>query len=538
MIQARHTEFDSLANGGATLAPQSRDPLADSLVGEIDPIRQPEGEWPAVGSVNVSVLVPVKNEQANIVECLRHLSWAKHLVVVDSQSTDLTIPMSQAMGADVYQFHFSKSGWPRKKNWALENVRWQTPWVLIMDADEHVTPGLAAEIKAVVENPIENQPGGYWINRRFIFMGRWLRHSGYYPSWNIRLLQHTAGRYERIGHVGDTGSGDNEVHEHIVLNTGDAGHLKHDFLHYAYPDLMTWVEKHNRYSSWEAHVHREIMAGQVESNLFGGPVARKRWVKKIVARLPFRPSLRFFYAYVLRLGFLDGYPGYVMARLLAWYEYISIAKYREMKIKERYAPVSAPTVSVTMNESKTTSKAERVALRHVSPWSLRQKIWRQLWAMVQFCLFRPSPRPFNGWRRMLLRLFGTKIHSSSRISPTVQIEVPWHLTIGRDCAIGHQAILYCLGAVKIGDRVMISQYSHLCAGSHDYNDPSLPLQRPPITVEDDAWVAAEAFVGPGVTIKQGAILGAGGVAFKDLEPWTIYVGNPAKPVKTRTKLDV
>ncbi len=300
---------------------------------EVEAGRMPPGEWPAWGSVPVSVLIPVRNEERNIVECIRHVGFAAEVVVVDSASTDRTGELAEAMGARVVQFRYSKDGWPKKKNWALENVPWKHEWVLIVDADEHITPELAAEIREVVTaNP--GGRDGYWLNRRFIFMGRWIRHCGYYPSWNIRLFKHRVGRYERIGTLGDTGSGDNEVHEHIVLSTGEAGYLKHDFLHYAYPDLTTWVEKHNRYSTWEAHAANAGDAGAVQPSLFGGPIERRRWLKAKSRRLPLRPTLRFLYAYILKGGFLDGYPGFVMCRLLAWYEFISQAKAYEMRLRD------------------------------------------------------------------------------------------------------------------------------------------------------------------------------------------------------------
>jgi hypothetical protein len=237
------------------------------------------------------------------------------------------------MGAEVYQFHYSREGWPKRRNWALESVPWRHEWVLIVDADEHITPALAAEIAAVVEGrhpPGDGSGDGYYLNRRFMFMGRWIKHCGYYPSWNLRLLKHRLGRYERIGRLGDTGSGDNEVHEHVLLTTGEGGYLKNDFLHYAYPDLATWVEKHNRYSTWEAHAMVAGDIGGVKASPFGGPIERRRWLKAAARRLPFRPTLRFLYAYVLKGGFLDGYPGYCMCRLLAWYEFMSSAKHYEM----------------------------------------------------------------------------------------------------------------------------------------------------------------------------------------------------------------
>ncbi len=318
--------------------PDPRHALADTLETALEPQREPTGDWPAYRSVKVSVLIPVKNEQHNLIGCLRHLRWADELVVVDSQSTDKTIPIAQALGADVYQFYYSKAGWPKKKNWGLEHVPWRNEWVLILDADEYMTPDLAREIERVVNNDWQasdsNKAGcgdGYWINRRFMFMGRWIKGCGYYPSWNVRLLKHKIGRYERIGTLGDTGSGDNEVHEHITLPTGEAGYLEHEFLHYAYPNLSSWVEKHDRYTTWEAHAMGAKDEGGVNASLFGGPIQRRRWLKRFSRKLPFRPSLRFLYGYVFQRGFRDGYPGFVMCRLLAWYELMSIAKHREMQ---------------------------------------------------------------------------------------------------------------------------------------------------------------------------------------------------------------
>ncbi len=320
--------------------PQPREPRADTLGAEVDRTPPMRGEWPARRSVPVSVLIPVKNENRNIVECLRHLLWADEIVVVDSQSADDTAALAQAMGADVYQFVYSEQGWPKKKNWALEHVPWRNEWVLILDADEIMTPELAQEIRKVVtgtfvpRNPHKAGCGdGYWLNRRFMFMNRWIKGCGYYPSYNVRLFKHKIGRYERIGNLGDTGSGDNEVHEHVTLATGEAGYLEHEFLHYAYPDLSTWIEKHNRYTTWEAFAMEAKNDGGVRASLFGGPVEQRRWLKRLAQRLPFRPTLRFLFSYFLQGGFRDGYPGFVMCRLLAWYEFVSIAKYRERRRK-------------------------------------------------------------------------------------------------------------------------------------------------------------------------------------------------------------
>ncbi len=319
-------------------APEAIRPGVEEWRAKLDVERPSPGDWPLPGSVPVSILVPVKNEQRNIAECLRRVRWAGEIVVVDSTSTDPTVEMSQAFGADVYQFSYNRAtGWPKKKNWALANVPWKHEWVMILDADEYMTPELAREIESVVLGRWRPTGGysragcgdGYWVNRRFMFMTRWLKGCGYYPSWNVRLFKHALGRYERIGRLGDTGSGDNEVHEHVLLSTGEAGYLRHEFLHYAYPDLSAWIEKHNRYTTWEAHAMEAKDEGAVRARIFGQPIERRRWLKRFGRKLPFRPTLRFLYAYVAQSGFLDGYPGFVMCRLLAWYELMSIAKFKE-----------------------------------------------------------------------------------------------------------------------------------------------------------------------------------------------------------------
>ncbi|MEO0512020.1 MAG: DapH/DapD/GlmU-related protein [Planctomycetota bacterium] len=173
--------------------------------------------------------------------------------------------------------------------------------------------------------------------------------------------------------------------------------------------------------------------------------------------------------------------------------------------------------------------------RIVSPYSFKEKVGRVLWSVVQLTVFRWSFHDWYRLRNMLLRLFNAKVAPTARLRATVYIEIPWNLTVGDNSIVGDRAILYCLGPVTIGDHVVVSQYAHLCAGSHDFTRPDLPLLRPPIRVGDDVWIAADAFVGPNVTVGEGALLGARASAYTDLEPWTIYGGNPARPIKTRPR---
>ncbi|MGE5208026.1 MAG: glycosyltransferase family 2 protein, partial [Alphaproteobacteria bacterium] len=219
---------------------------------------------------------------------------------------------------------------PRKKNWALENVSWQHEWVLIVDADERITPELEAEIRKAIRRP---DVDGFYLNRRFWFLDGWINHCGYFPSWNLRLFRHQLGRYEQVEIGHNIPSGDNEVHEHVLLS-GRAEYLSSPMEHYAFPDIATFIEKHDRYSSWEAAGSVTLNGADGKSlraTPFGTALERKRWLRKLSTAAPFRPSLRFLYHYVWRQGFRDGYRGWLLCRLLAQYERMIVIKERELK---------------------------------------------------------------------------------------------------------------------------------------------------------------------------------------------------------------
>jgi len=283
--------------------------------------------------VPVSIIIPIKNEAPNLPRCLASVQWAGEIFVVDSNSTDGSQKIATENGATVVQFGFNGT-WPKKKNWALETLDFKFEWVFILDADEVLTPEAEDEFRRITSDA-RHPVDGYWINRRFHFMGKWLRHA-YWPNWNLRLLKHTKGRYEKLTDA-PTNSGDNEVHEHIVIN-GKTGHLKSVMDHYAFPDVATFVEKHNRYSNWEAHVALDLYLSGKQPALDGGDVSWRRKMKQSVQHLPFRPTLRFLYVYILQRGFLDGKEGYYFARLHGVYELLSVAKIYEMKKRVQAHP--------------------------------------------------------------------------------------------------------------------------------------------------------------------------------------------------------
>ena len=172
--------------------------------------------------------------------------------------------------------------------------------------------------------------------------------------------------------------------------------------------------------------------------------------------------------------------------------------------------------------------------RHAQKYRWSEMLLRVLWMTVGKPLFWLSPRPFFGWRRFVLRRFGATIGEGVHIYPSATVYFPWKLTVGDYSAIGEDAMIYNLGPITIGEHVTISQRAHLCAGTHDASDPALPLLKPPITIHDQVWVCADAFVGPDVTVGKGAIVGARAVAVKDVQPWTVIAGNPARHIKDRS----
>jgi putative colanic acid biosynthesis acetyltransferase WcaF len=170
--------------------------------------------------------------------------------------------------------------------------------------------------------------------------------------------------------------------------------------------------------------------------------------------------------------------------------------------------------------------------RSARKYTRGEMMLRVLWGFGRW-LFRLSPRPFFAWRRFVLRCFGARIGDHVNTYGSTRVYFPWNLEVGDWSAIGENALIYNLGPIKIGEKVTISHGSHLCAGTHDYTKPDMPLLKPPITVGDQAWICADAFVGPGVTVGEGAIVGARAVVMKDVEPWTIVAGNPAVFIKKR-----
>lgn len=288
----------------------------------------------------VSVLIPAKNEEANLPACLESVAMADEVFVVDSQSKDRSVEIAESYGAKVVQFYFNGT-WPKKKNWALRNLPFQNEWVLIVDCDERIPPELWEEIARAIEDP---KYTGYYLNRKVFFLGRWIKYGGRYPDWNLRLFKHEKGEYENLKTEDIPNTGDNEVHEHVILK-GEVGYLKTDMLHIDFRDVYHWLERHNRYSNWEARLYLNYLVGKNDLetinnetdsfkrfvSIIKNPVQRKRFLRKVWVWLPFKPMLRFILTYIIQFGFLDGKAGYIYARLMSQYEYQIGVKLYELK---------------------------------------------------------------------------------------------------------------------------------------------------------------------------------------------------------------
>jgi len=280
-------------------------------------LRQAQGERAAL-----SVLVPTLDEELNLPECLDSVCWADQVFVVDSFSRDGTLDIARSRQAEVVQHRFES--YSRQKNWALDNLPFKHDWVLIVDADERVTPELRAEIEAALASD-GAACAGYYVNRRFIFLGTWIRHAGWYPSWNLRLFRHRLGRYD-----------DREVHEHVVVD-GPVGYLRSELLHLDRRPLEAFIARHNRYSTLEALARYKAETdapdkARLPLRPFGSPVERKRALREQVwPRLPLKPLVLFAYMYVLRRGFLDGRAGLALCVFHAFQEFMVGLKLAELR---------------------------------------------------------------------------------------------------------------------------------------------------------------------------------------------------------------
>lgn len=285
--------------------------------------------------VPVSVLIPTRNEEKNIERCLSSIKdWADEILVVDSNSNDQTARLARKMGATVLQFNYD-GGWPKKRQWALETYEFKNDWVFLLDVDEIPTPDLKREIEENINKV--NGVAGFYIHLEIEFLKKRLKFGGF-EFYKLNLFRKGKGKFEkRLDHHTKEMS-DVEIHEHVKVD-GPTKHLQYPIAHLNSNNLLRYIEKHNVYSTWEAEVMYQLkygppVNGQIAPKLFGGTQAqKKRWVKNKIFFLPGYSLVTFFYHYIMRLGFLDGFQGLVYCLLKSIHRFFTKLKFRELEMK-------------------------------------------------------------------------------------------------------------------------------------------------------------------------------------------------------------
>jgi len=534
-------------------APSSTD-FSGMIRSDLFPSDFPKPEsWQGV-SVPVSVVILTLNEEVNIVDCLASCRWCDDVHVVDSGSTDRTVELAEQCGAKVYHHPFTSFG--EQRNWAIDNVTAQHEWIFHLDADERFTPDLVQEMaNRLADGGDHEESDGYHIPQKLMLMGRWLKRAGGYPTYQVRLFHKQRMRFIDYGHGQRE---DPEARTQV---------FESPYIHHAFSKgVFEWIEKHNRYSTLEA---LQVISGYRDewkyTDLFSfHRIKRWRAWKEFLYRVPGRPFIRMMGVLLIHGGFIECRAGWTYARLIAMYEGMISVKLKLMRNQSKPAEGNfeserRPTVNQKIFEPGQTDEMAMARVKrtvpapkrsdhpvppsagsHVpqmqpepSPWTFREKLFRAMWMLAGRPMFRMT---FHNWytiRANILRCFGAKVGKRTAIRPSANIEVPWMLHIDDDASVGDHAILYCLGPMYIGKRAIISQYAHLCAGTHDYTDHTFKLIRSPVTVGADVWVGTDAFIGPGVTVGELTVIGARSSLYKDAEASTVYVGNPAKAIKKR-----
>ena len=275
--------------------------------------------------MNVSVLILTLNEETNLPECLDSVSWSDDVVVFDSLSTDRTVEIAEAAGARIVRRRFDN--YAAQRNAALTELKYKNPWILMIDADERITPEISAEIEEAIKRSPET---ALWrIRRKDMFCGRWLKRSSGYPTWFGRLFL--------VGRVWV----EREINEEYHTD-GQVDYLQSHLIHYPFnKGIAFWLERHNWYSTMEASALLAESRGKLRLRdvVSSDPAMRRKCLKQLAYRMAFRPFLIFCYMYFFRLGFLDGIPGLTYCRLRSMYEHMIDVKVKELRRRKKGLPV-------------------------------------------------------------------------------------------------------------------------------------------------------------------------------------------------------
>jgi hypothetical protein len=273
---------------------------------------------------NITVIIPTRDESLHVARCVRSARPLGRVIVVDCGSSDGTREIATAHGAEVVQHEWE--GHAGQKNWALRELDITTDWVLFLDADEYLPEAAVAEMRDAVGAP---GVAGYYVARRYIFLGQELKHAWWYPDYQLRLFRRAGARCEDV-----------QVHEHMIVD-GEARPLRVALMHENRKGLTAFIERHNRYAALEAAQIMDPAADRKKGSWMGSWADRRRAMKdRVWFRLPGRPLIRFAWLYVVKRGFLDGRRGLLFCALIAMYELMIDARLAERRIAGASGPAS------------------------------------------------------------------------------------------------------------------------------------------------------------------------------------------------------
>ena len=462
----------------------------------------------------LTIAVPVKNEERNMNLCLENLRDFDNVVVIDSGSTDKTCEIASAHGREVVQFVWNGK-FPKKRNWFIQNYSFKTPWVMFLDADERITEPWKNEAEKAL-NDCDGVDAFicYYDNW---FIDRLLRHGD--VMHKTAILRVGSGGYERIeedhwSHL------DMEIHEHLQVE-GRIGSIKARLEHYDRRSLESYWKKHEEYADWEARRYCALEGDYSKLN-------KRQKVKYSLVGSWWFGFGYFIASYIFMLGFLDGRPGFVFSLWKMRYFTNVGRKLKELRAK------AAPKRADVQN-SVNDGKDEHVDLaKYQNNHGIRNMIVRLLWRIAWVFGASWTPRfALNRWRAFILRSFGARIGRNCRLNNTMEVWVPSRLFMGSQVWIDRNVNLYNVERITIEDNVIISDGVYICTASHDITRKDFALVTAPVTICAGAWIAAHARILPGVTIGEGAVVGSGAVVTKDVAPWTVVAGNPARFIKNR-----
>jgi len=267
---------------------------------------------------DLSVVIPTLDEELHIQRAIKSVIALGPVFVLDAGSADRTRDLARSAGAFVHQRAWK--GYSDQKNFALDELPIRSDWVLFIDADEVVSSELRQEIRSAIDRNVHS---GYMISRRFIFLGRELKHAWWYPDFQLRLFRKSCGRFE-----------ERLVHEHVVVS-GKIGTLRHSLLHENLKGLEAFIERHNHYSTLEVERLANAGGDSNSGSLLGNRSQRRRFAKdRVWFRIPFRPSVRYLWLTYIKRGFLDGPEGRMFCRLIASYDLFINAKLLEARLHQ------------------------------------------------------------------------------------------------------------------------------------------------------------------------------------------------------------